>query len=259
MVDISPPSVRWNFSASEADMMQVMEDLNGELAIPENFSRTVIPYDPNNPRPKTTASFNTNPQTTELCATLGLSDLYAKAGQRRRELEKLQSSTGGEEDEDEDENSLGSGEEPSEYPTDTSGLSNSFNPDEITIEDEWEEEEEGDEKEKDAAVAKGGDKIPQVHTPSRMILPDPKADISPIHLCSMNLPPPSHSTPTSSLCESAADKGELCDDLDVSPARFLKRTSLETAVSGSRETIPKIKRRNQVIYAAAYEEDEGEN
>ncbi|XP_037646597.1 lariat debranching enzyme [Sebastes umbrosus] len=246
---------RWDFRPSEAAMMKVMEDLGGELAIPDNFSQTVPPYDPNKPQPHTPPSCNTNPQTTELCATLGLTDLYAHVGEGGVDLGRIQGSTGGEE-EDEDDNA----DEPSEYPTDTSGFSSSFNPDEITIEDEWEEEEEVEGNSK--AVVKG-DKLPEgeVRTPGRMFLPPPKSDASPTTLSNlMNLPPPAHSTPAVDCSHSAAEREEHCedDDEDARAARILKRTSDETEAPGSKSTTPRIKRRNQVIYTAV-EDDEGEN
>uniref|UniRef100_A0A3Q1J6Q1 Lariat debranching enzyme C-terminal domain-containing protein n=1 Tax=Anabas testudineus TaxID=64144 RepID=A0A3Q1J6Q1_ANATE len=231
---------RWDFSASEAAMMQVVEDLSGELSIPDNFSQTVPAYDPSKPQPHIAPSYNTNPQTTELCATLGLTDIYAQVGHAGDELQRVRGTTGGEEEEDEDGNSVGSVDEPSEYPTDTSGLSSSFNPDEITIEDEWEEEE---------------GEVSDVYTPSRMVLPEPRSDVSPISLSRpMNLPPPSHSTPAADRSPPGAEGLGEGDDEDATAARTLKRTSNETGIPGSRGTTPIIKRRNQVIYAA--EEDE---
>ncbi|XP_022596152.1 lariat debranching enzyme [Seriola dumerili] len=252
---------RWDFRASEAAMMQVVEDLSGELAIPDNFSRTVTPYDPNKPQPHANPSCNTNPQTTELCATLGLTDIYAQVGQRGDALRTVQGSTGGEEDDDEDGNSVGSVDEPSEYPTDTSGLSSSFNPDEITIEDEWEEDgEEGKESEAEVKGEKLSDApVGEIHTPSRMVLPEPKSDVSPTRLSNlMNLPPPSHSTPAAAdRSHPGAEREGLCEggDEDASAARILKRTSDETSDPGSRGPTPRIKRRNQVIYTAVEDEE----
>ncbi|XP_047456719.1 lariat debranching enzyme [Mugil cephalus] len=222
---------RWDFRASEAAMMGVVEDLSGELAIPDNFSRTVPSYDPNRPQPYTAPSCSTNPQTTELCAKLGLTDIYAV--QVSGELGRVGGSTVGDV---EDDDSVGSADEPSEYPTDTSGLSGSFNPDEITIEDEWEEEE-SEPKEAPAG---------EIHTPSRMVLPEPKTD----RPFSMNLPPPAHSTPAAT-----AEREEQDEEEDVTSARLLKRTNNETVDPGSRGTTPRIKRRNQVIYTAAEDEE----
>uniref|UniRef100_A0A673AUF6 Lariat debranching enzyme C-terminal domain-containing protein n=1 Tax=Sphaeramia orbicularis TaxID=375764 RepID=A0A673AUF6_9TELE len=245
---------RWDFTASEEDMMQVIEDLSGELAIPDNFSQTVPAYDPAKPQPHTSPSCNTNPQTTELCATLGLTDIYAQVGQGGDELNRSQGSTRGEvgNDDDEDGHSVGSVDEPSEYPTDTSGLSNSYNPDEITIEDEWEEEE-GEEVKSEVqnrSDSKEGNK------PS-----DLPSKTSPTHLSYlMDLPPPSHSTPAPTHSPSGPEReglGEGSND-EVSPVRILKRTSDETGNAGSRGKAPMIKRRNQLIYTAV-DDDENED
>lgn len=232
-------------------MMQVVEALSGDLSIPDNFSKTVPSYEPNKPKPHIPPSYNTNPQTTELCAKLGLTDLYAQVGQGGRQQGRAQTGTGGEEEEDDDDRqSVGSADEPSEYPTDTSGLSNSFNPDEIEIEDEWEEEE----GEKEEAVLQPAGEI---HTPSRLVLPEPKSSVSPTHLPHlMNLPPPSHSTPASHGAEREEQGGS--DDEEVATARILKRTSNEAEGPDNRGSTLRIKRRNQVIYAAA-EEDECED
>ncbi|XP_017287283.1 lariat debranching enzyme [Kryptolebias marmoratus] len=236
---------RWDFRASEGDMMQVVEDFSGELCIPDNFSRTVSPYDPNNPQPNASPSCCTNPQTTELCAKLGLTDLFTQAGQGRGELGRCQSSTGGEEEEED-----GSADEPSEYPSDTSGLSSSFNPDQITLEDEWEEEEE----EGEAKATERADESSDIQTSSRLVLPEPKSSISPSpHSHLMELPPPSHSTP-----KAAPQQEGQCDsfDEDATAARILKRSINEGKQPGSRGTTPTIKRRNQEIYKAE-DEDEG--
>ncbi|XP_037542542.1 lariat debranching enzyme [Nematolebias whitei] len=231
---------RWDFSASEGDIMQAVEDFSGELCIPDNFSRTVPTYDPKNPRPHSAPSCNTNPQTTEFCAKLGLTDIYAQAGQGRGEPCRAQSSTWGKEEE-EDENV----DEPSEYPSDTSALSSSFNPDQITIEDEWEEEEEDEAKPTERA-----DTIPDLHTPSRLILPEPKSGLlsSPdSHL--MDLPPPSHSTPKAAPPQEEQDNRD-----DESPAACILKRNIKSEPS-SRDTTPKIKRRNQDLYKAEPEDE----
>ncbi|XP_051259252.1 lariat debranching enzyme [Dicentrarchus labrax] len=260
---------RWDFRASEAAMMEVVEDFNGELTIPDNFSQTVPPYEPNKPQPHASPSCNTNPQTTELCATLGLTDIYAQAGPGGDDLGRVQGSIGGEEDDDEDRHSVGSVDEPSEYPSDTSGLSSSLNPDEITIEDEWEEEEGEKGKEevegRSNAAVKGDElsnaPVGEFNTPSRMVLPEPKSEASPTRLSNiMNLPPPFHSTPAVARPQPGAEGEGQCegDDEDATAVRMLKRTSNETQDPGSRGTTPRIKRRNQVIYTAA-DDDEGED
>uniref|UniRef100_A0A1A8EQQ8 Debranching enzyme homolog 1 n=1 Tax=Nothobranchius korthausae TaxID=1143690 RepID=A0A1A8EQQ8_9TELE len=235
---------RWDFSASEEAMMQVVEDLGGELGISDNFSQTVPPYNPSNPQPHLQPSQSTNPQTTELCAKLGLTDIYAQAGQEGGGLGRSPGSTGREEEEVED-GSLVSADEPSEYPSDTSGLSSSFNPDEITLEDEWEEEED----EGGSKVVKEADKPSDLHTPSRLVLPEPKSGISPT--------PPSHSTPKSDPHRSGDEQKGGCDsgDEDVTSPRILKRGVTESEEKGGRSTTPKIKRRNQVIYQS-HDDDE---
>lgn len=236
-------------------MIQVVEDLSGELAIPDNFSRTVPVYDPNKPQPQANPSCNTNPQTTELCAMLGLTDIYAQAAHGSDGQERSHN-TGGEEEQEEDDDgqSVGSADEPSEYPSDTSGLSSSFNPDEITIEDEWDEEEDG------KGDKLGEDPVGEICTPSQMILPKPKSCVSPSHLSlMMNLPPASHSTPGIAGCQSVADKEGKCkgedDDEDATAIRILKRTSDETGGLESRGTTPRIKRRNKDIYATVEDDD----
>ncbi|CAF95984.1 unnamed protein product, partial [Tetraodon nigroviridis] len=131
---------RWDFSASEAALVEVVKDLRGELAIPDNFSRTAPAYDPSRPQPHAKPRRQANPQTTELCALLGLTDLCAQAAQLSEGSGRAAPGEQQEEEEWEDGQSLGSADEPSEYPNDTSGMSRPINPDEITIEDEWDEE-----------------------------------------------------------------------------------------------------------------------
>ncbi|XP_062312884.1 lariat debranching enzyme [Osmerus eperlanus] len=270
---------RWDFRASEEAMMEVMSDLGGELTIPDNFSRTVPAYDPARPQHRTQPSCSTNPQTTELCATLGLTDIYALVGQGGQGPQRV---APGEEEEVDDDGggSTGSVEEPSEYPTDTSGLSNSYNPDEITIEDEWEEEEGGEEGKGEgqgegkgegqgegkggsegqssdvvAEGEKGGLESPSVGLhPHRMVLPSPKSDPSPSRLSlSMSLPPPTHSSPAKSPPSQGISAGER--EEEVSVVRIPKRTSGETGDPSSTGSTPRIKRRNQVIYTAVEDEE----
>ncbi|XP_029968182.1 lariat debranching enzyme isoform X2 [Salarias fasciatus] len=252
---------RWDFRASEAAMMEVVEDLSGELSVPENFSRTVPAFNPDRPLPHSAPSRGANAQTTELCAKVGLTDLYGRAG------EQAGAGRGQEGEEQEEEDEL------SEYPTDTSGQSCSFNPDEIAIEDEWEEEEE----EEEAGEGEGGGTA-EIHTPGCLLLPEPKSDVTPVRLPLMNLPAPSHSTPAPLEAEpepelleaepepleaepeplEAEPAASAQDDEDGAAARILKRSSGESAEPGSTSTTPRIKRRNQLIYAAADEDEEDE-
>uniref|UniRef100_A0A3B1IHG5 Debranching RNA lariats 1 n=1 Tax=Astyanax mexicanus TaxID=7994 RepID=A0A3B1IHG5_ASTMX len=257
---------RWDFRASEEAMMEVVSDLNGELNIPVNFSLTVPAFDPAHPQPHIPPAYATNPQTTELCANLGLTDIYALVGQGG--LSPAAQEGGASEDEDDEDNrSTGSVEEPSEYPTDSSALSSSYNPDEITIEDEWEEEGEGgDEKGSDAVVpeAPAGiqdsdrDSSPLLEAAGRLVLPPPRAESetdeplsSPLAL---RLPPPSGSLSYSSiglLQTSSEEEG------GAPLARVPKRCSGETKGTHSPTSgTPRIKRRNQSIYTAPEDEEE---
>ncbi|KAK7154137.1 hypothetical protein R3I94_007490 [Phoxinus phoxinus] len=255
---------RWDFSASEEAMMEVVRDLSGDLRIPENFSLTVHAYDPSRPQHNAHPAYSTNPQTTEVCATLGLTDIYILAGQNGQTYGEKGAIGATEEEEDED--STGSVDEPSEYPTDTSGLSSSYNPDEITIEDEWEEEEDeavgcAEEKGTDAVVPEGQmggqdsdrDSSPQRETANRLILPPPCAapeTEAPLHsLRPLSLPPPSASL----------SQGSSEEEGGFTSARVPKRTSGETAQGPASHTggTPQIKRRNQSIYTAV-DDDESE-
>ncbi|KAL6485254.1 hypothetical protein MHYP_G00072990 [Metynnis hypsauchen] len=257
---------RWDYSASQEAMMEVVSDLNGELSIPENFSQTVPPYDPSRPQPNTAPAYSTNPQTTELCATLGLTDMYVLAGQGWRGTAAEEGGATEEEEDDEDNQSTGSVEEPSEYPTDTSGLSSSYNPDEITIEDEWEEEE-GEEEERgsdavvpeapDGARDSDRDSSPPREAAGRLILPPPRTeseteDLLPSSLA-LRLPPPSGSTPSSSTGLSQTSSEE---EGGAPPARVPKRCSGEAKGTQSPSGgTPRIKRRNQSIYTAVEDEE----
>ncbi|CAN9498514.1 unnamed protein product [Ophioblennius macclurei] len=239
---------RWDFRASEAAMMEVVESLGGELAVPQNFSQTVPAFDPAKPLPRAAPSCGANAQTTELCAKVGLTDIYGQAGEQRRQWQGGRGLGEGQEEVDDEE---GSGDEPSEYPTDTSGQSCSFNPDEIAIEDEWEEEEEDEEG--------GGAK--DLRTPSRLLLPEPKSDISPTPpRLLMNLPPPCHSTPapTATATSTQDDDDNVVEGGDSEAARVPKRSSDESGQPGSANATPRIKRRNQLIYTAAEEDEEEE-
>ncbi|XP_057707397.1 lariat debranching enzyme [Corythoichthys intestinalis] len=229
---------RWDFTVSEEALMKVVEQLNGELAIPNNFIRTVPPYEPSSPHFHAAPSYLANPQTTELCTILGLTDLYTQAGQ-------VGATSGPQDSRVEEEDDFQSGDEPSEYPTDISSASNSFNPDEINIEDEWEEEE-GEEHTESNTHSKPSSG--STHTPKTMVLPPPKSQVSPIVMPPLlDLPPHCQSTPT-------VPRLPPSDNDVESGERFLKRTSEEAGDPGSQTTTPRIKRRNQIIYATVDDE-----
>lgn len=250
-------------------MMEIVSALNGELSIPENFSPTVPAYDPSRPQPHAPPAYCTNPQTTELCATLSLVDIYALAGQSAQNSTSWREE-GANEEEDEDNQSSGSVDEPSEYPTDTSVLSSSYNPDEITIEDEWEEEEEEEVEEKDGGeVKKPGtdavvpeapvgvqdsdrDSSPQREAMGRLVLPPPRTASKSDEASDLPLRLPPPSTPFSSCFSQTSSEEEGA----TPPARVPKRPSGETKGSFTPTgSTPRIKRRNQTIYAAADDEE----
>ncbi|KAJ8396317.1 hypothetical protein AAFF_G00018940 [Aldrovandia affinis] len=228
---------KWDFSASEAAMLEVMGDMGGELRIPENFCLTVPAYVPSRPQPQLAPTYATNAQTTELCATLGLTDIYARAGQLKGAGEEGRGRAASEEEEEEENQSTGSGEEPSEYPTDTSGLSSSYNPDEITIEDEWEEEEGGD------GASKGA---PGASLSADAVVPEGGGGgggrAETLTALRETCPPV------------ACPAGEGCPLL----VRIPKRTSGEGGADSSTGNTPKIKRRNQTIYTAEDDDEESE-
>lgn len=112
---------------SEENIAELLEEQGHDLQIPNNFSPTVPVYDPANPQKSRESVHLINPQTTEFCATFGLNDLNAKVKQMEDE---------GLIDEEDDIDGAENPEEPSDYTTDTSGLSSSINPDEITLEDD---------------------------------------------------------------------------------------------------------------------------
>lgn len=258
---------RWDYSVSEEAMMEIVSALNGELSIPENFSPTVPAYDPSRPQPHAPPAYCTNSQTTELCATLGLVDIYALAGQSAQNSTSWREE-GANEEEDEDNQSSGSVDEPSEYPTDTSVLSNSYNPDEITIEDEWEEEEEAEEKDggdvkkpgTDAVVPEAPvgaqdsdrDSSPQREVIGRLVLPPPRTASKSDEASDLPLGHPPPSTPFSSCFSQTSSEEEGA----TPPARVPKRPSGETKESFTPTgSTPRIKRRNQTIYAAVDDEE----
>lgn len=243
--------IRWDYRASEADMIQVLEDLSGSLSIPENFSPTVTPYEPSKPQPHTSPSCGTNPQTTEMCAVLGITDIYAKSGQNQERLRRLDTRGDDREeadrDDDDDGQSVGSGEEPSEYLSDVSALSNSLNPDEISIESEWDQnEEDQDEDAQFPPLAAKEEQLCQVPNAAQnpMLLPTPKYDTS------------NTTEPAVLVSPNPVESEEPCEEEeDDSPLRNLKRASQETVTPASSGATLRIKRRNQGIYSTM-EEDE---
>lgn len=250
-------------------MIQVLEDLSGSLSIPDNFSPTVTPYDPSQPQPQTSPSCSTNPQTTEMCAVLDLTDIYAKSGQNEDRLRRLDTrgdfreevdgddGGGGDDDNNNDDGqSVGSVEEPSEYLSDISGLSNSLNPDEISIESEGEQNEEDQDEIAEVTPPAGKDEpvcsvpVGSNTAPAPLVLPTPKYDTSPSD-------PPVQSSPAARQ-NPVESEGPCEEDEDGSLLRNLKRASNETGVPASSGTTSRIKRRNQGIYSAVEDDEAGD-
>lgn len=70
--------IRWDYKATEAGMIQVLEYLGGSLSIKDNFDPTVTAHDPSKPQAQTSPSCRANPQTTQMCAMLDIADIFGK-------------------------------------------------------------------------------------------------------------------------------------------------------------------------------------
>lgn len=227
---------RWDYSATEEAMKEVMEKLNHDPKVPCNFSMTAACYDPSKPQSQVQLVHRINPQTTEFCAQLGITDINVML-QKDREEQHLC----GEYEEQGDVGTDGSEEDRSEYSTDTSALS-SFNPDEILL-DEEEEEEEGP----------GSD----LTTPSVEPTSHQASDLSTSFSDVRNLP--------SSMFVSSDDASHSATGGEGNPGETVQSEEEESLTDFplkrlSNEHEPeqrkKIKRRNQAIYAAV---DDGDN
>ncbi|XP_069589657.1 lariat debranching enzyme [Ranitomeya imitator] len=218
---------RWDYSATEQSKQEVFKDLGNDLNIPYNFRVTIPSYNPNHPQHHRVASHVVNPQTTEFCAHFGLIDLNAKV---------CLHDVGGELDalEDNDVDSGGSVEDPSEYSTDTSILSSSINPDEITLEEDDEED-----------------------LPVQSVEPSPEytPDLS-VSFSSIRDLPDSMALSSDEAMDSTNDEMERSESSQTegegkNPERPLKRLSDENGQGGN----VRIKRRNQNIYTAKDEDE----
>ncbi|XP_032553934.1 lariat debranching enzyme [Chiroxiphia lanceolata] len=223
---------KWDYSATDEAIKEVLEELNHNLTIPSNFTLTAACYDPSKPQKNMQPVHTINPQTTEFCAQFGLTDINDRIQQAKEEG----SGRGEYEEEEEEEemDSTGSAEEPSEYNTDNSGLS-SINPDEIMLDEEG-----GDEDLSTCSVDPSPDHPPEFSTSFSdiRIMPDSMAVSSDDAMDSNN----------EDVEKSAGSKqGEE----KSSTERPLKRVGGdENGNSG----VKKIKRRNQAIYAAEEED-----
>ncbi|KAK7804282.1 hypothetical protein U0070_006673 [Myodes glareolus] len=223
---------RWDYSATEEAMKEVMEKLNHDPKVPCNFSMTAACYDPSKPQSQVQLVHRINPQTTEFCAQLGITDINVML-QKDKEEQRLC----GEYEQQGDVGTDESEEDRSEYSTDTSALS-SFNPDEIMLEEEEEEEEE---------EGPHGDMTTPSVEPSSQQASDFSTSFSDVR----NLPSSmfvSSDDASHSPTGGEGNPGETVQSEDEkSLTEFpLKRLSNEHEP----EQRKKIKRRNQAIYAA---------
>lgn len=229
---------RWDYSATEEAMNEVLEKLNHDLKVPCNFSVTAPCYDPSKPQTQMQLVHRINPQTTEFCAKLGITDINISLQKAKEEHHLC-----GEYEEQEEGESNDSGEDPSECNTDTSGLS-SVNPDEIMLDEEEEDE--------DSFVSAHSDmNTPSVERSSDQAS-DFSASFSDVRILPGSMLVSSDDTPGSPVGREgnpgeAVESGDGKDLTEVP----LKRLSDEHEP----EQRKKIKRRNQAIYAAV--DDDG--
>lgn len=222
-------------------MKEVMEKLNHDLKVPCNFSMTAACYDPSKPQTQVQLVHRINPQTTEFCAQLGITDINVMLQKVKEERHLC-----GEYEQQGDVGTDDSEEDHSEYNTDTSALS-SINPDEIMLEEE-EEREEGEE-----VVSACSD----MNTPSVEPSSDQASDFSTSFSDIRNLPSSmfvssddaSHSPAGGE--EKSGETVESGDEKDLSEFP-VKRLSNEHEP----EQRKKIKRRNQAIYAAVDDDND---
>lgn len=219
-------------------MKEVMEKLNHDPKVPCNFSMTAACYDPSKPQTQVQLVHRINPQTTEFCAQLGITDINVIL-QKVKDKRYLF----GEYEEQGDLGTDDSEEDRSEYNTDTSAMS-SINPDEIMLDDEEEE-----------VVSACSD----MNTPSVEPSSDQASDFSTSFSDVRNLPSSmfvSSDDPSHSPTGREGKPGETVqsgDEKDLTEFP-LKRLSNEHEP----EQRKKIKRRNQAIYAAADDDDDND-
>lgn len=216
-------------------MKDVMEKLNHDPKIPCNFSMTAACYDPSKPQTQVRLVHRINPQTTEFCAQLGITDLNVMIQKAKEEHRVC-----GEYDQQADLGTDDSEEDRSEYNTDTSALS-SINPDEITLDEEDEE-----------AVSAHSD----MNTPSVEPSSDQASDLSTSFSDIRNLPSSMFVSSDDASRSPASEEGKAGETAECGDEKDLagfpvKRLSNEHEP----EQRKKIKRRNQAIYAAVEDED----
>ncbi|XP_053896249.1 lariat debranching enzyme [Malaclemys terrapin pileata] len=221
---------KWDYSATEGALKEILEELSHNLKIPCNFSVTAACYDPYKPQKNMEPVHIINPQTTEFCAQFGLTDINDRIQQVKEE-----GSVRGEYEEEEEMDSTESAEEPSEYYTDNSGLSLSINPDEIMLDEEG-----GDEDQSTCSVDPSSDHPPDFSASfsDTRIMPDSMMISSDDAMDSTN-----EDLEKSGVSEQTEEKSLN--------ERALKRIGKN---ENGNSAMKKIKRRNQAIYATEDED-----
>lgn len=229
---------RWDYSATEEAMNEVLEKLNHDLKVPCNFSVTAACYDPSKPQTQMQLVHRINPQTTEFCAKLGITDINVSLQKAKEEHHLC-----GEYEEQDEGESNDSGEDPSEYNTDTSALS-FVNPDEIMLDEEEEDE--------DSFVSAHSDINTASVEPSSDQVSDFSASFSDVRILPGSMFVSSDDTLSSPIGREGkpGEAVELGDGKDLTEMP-VKRMSDEHEPEQRR----KIKRRNQAIYAAVDDDD----
>nr|XP_045242861.1 lariat debranching enzyme isoform X4 [Macaca fascicularis] len=229
---------RWDYSATEEGMKEVLEKLNHDLKVPCNFSVTAACYDPSKPQTQMQLIHRINPQTTEFCAQLGITDINVRLQKSKEEHHVC-----GEYEEQDDVESNDSGEDRSEYNTDTSALS-SINPDEIMLDEEEEDE--------DSIVSAHSD----MNTPS--VEPSDQASEFSASFSDVRILPGSMIVSSDDTVDSTVDReGKPGGTVESGNGEDLTKVSLKRLSDEHEpEQRKKIKRRNQAIYAAVDDDDD---
>lgn len=229
---------RWDYSATEEAMKEVLEKLNHDLKVPSNFSITAACYDPSKPHTQVQLVHRISPQTTEFCAQLGITDINVRLQKAKEEHHLC-----GEYEEQDDVESDDSGEDRSEYNTDTSALS-SINPDEIMLDEEDEDE--------DSIVNAGSNVTTPPVEPS-----DQASDFSTSFSDVRILPGSMVVSSDDTLGSPGGGEGRLDRAVEAEDGKDLTEEPLKR-LSDEHEPAQrkKIKRRNQAIYSAADDDDE---
>ncbi|KAM5154661.1 lariat debranching enzyme isoform 2-T2 [Callospermophilus lateralis] len=230
---------KWDYSATEEAMKEVLEKLNHDLRVPCNFSVTAACYDPNKPQTQMQLVHRINPQTTEFCAQLGITDINVSLQKAKGEHHLC-----GEYEEQDDVESNDSGGDRSEYNTDTSALS-SINPDEIMLDEEEEDD--------DNIVSAHSDSNTPSIEPSSNQGSDFSASFSDIRIL-----PGSMIVSSDDTSGSPTDReGKLDEAVELENEKDLTEMPLKRRSDEHEpEQRKKIKRRNQAIYAAIDDDDD---